>query len=58
MDGQGVVKLTSPCHVKDNRQIPVGVDVLFQDGRTVAFVTLVVDVRPVPVSAVLCLSFT
>ncbi|MDH3740520.1 MAG: quinoprotein dehydrogenase-associated SoxYZ-like carrier [Hyphomicrobiales bacterium] len=52
----GIIKLDAPYRTIDDRTIPITVDALVPDGRTIRSITLLADDNPMPVIAVLRLA--
>jgi sulfur-oxidizing protein SoxY len=50
-DGSKEVTLTAPDRPENQMEVPVAVDAVFKDGRTVKSVTILVDENPTPVAA-------
>lgn len=50
-DGSLNVTLTAPGRPEDQMAVPVSVDAVFKDGRTIKSVTILVDENPTPVAA-------
>lgn len=50
-DGSANVTLTAPDRPENQMEVPVSVDAVFKDGRTVKSVTILVDENPTPVAA-------
>ncbi len=50
-DGNANVVLTAPDRPENQMEVPVAVDAVFKDGRTVKSVTILVDENPTPVAA-------
>ena len=51
-DGHGIVTLSAPYRPEDMRAVPIGIDAVFGDGRTVKTVNFIIDENPTPVVAV------
>jgi len=49
---EGAIRLTAPYRSTDDRTVPISLDTLFLDGRSVKSVTFVIDENPMPVTAV------
>ena len=50
-DGSKNVTLTAPGRPENQMEVPVSVDAVFKDGRTIKSVTILVDENPTPVAA-------
>lgn len=51
-DGSHNISLAAPGRPENQMEVPVAVDAVFKDGRTIKSVTILVDENPAPVAAV------
>lgn len=50
-DGSTMITLTAPDRPENQMEVPISVDAVFKDGRTIKTVTILVDENPTPVAA-------